>query len=98
MSPLRPKYLHVLALGAALALSACTGSYRLGADGVLLRPDALAGLTVREAHNLGYKIPPGHYPPPGMCRVWYPRRPPGQQPPPVSCSAFVPFGAILIRG
>lgn len=34
-------------------------------------------------------IPPGHYPPPGHCRVWYPGRPPGQQPPPVRCHGLV---------
>lgn len=32
------------------------------------------------------KIPPGHLPPPGRCRVWIPNRPPGQQGPPTSCS------------
>lgn len=31
-------------------------------------------------------IPPGHLPPPGECRIWYPGKPPGQQPPPVSCA------------
>ncbi len=31
------------------------------------------------------KIPPGHYPPPGKCRVWYPGQPPGHQPPATSC-------------
>ena len=30
-------------------------------------------------------IPPGHLPPPGMCRVWYDGQPPGHQPPPTSC-------------
>jgi hypothetical protein len=30
-------------------------------------------------------IPPGHLPPPGSCRVWYPGTPPGHQPPPTSC-------------
>ncbi len=29
--------------------------------------------------------PPGHMPPPGECRVWWPDRPPGQQPPPFRC-------------
>jgi hypothetical protein len=32
-------------------------------------------------------IPPGHYPPPGSCRLWFLERPPGHQPPPESCSA-----------
>lgn len=45
-------------------------------------------------------IPPGHLPPPGSCRVWYPERPPGHQPPPGNCadlSRRVPLGAWLIR-
>ena len=32
------------------------------------------------------KIPPGHFPPPGQCRVWHPGAPPGHQPRPGSCS------------
>ena len=43
-------------------------------------------------------IPPGHLPPPGACRIWYPGRPPGQQPPPTSCAVGVPPGAVLVRG
>lgn len=48
-----------------------------------------------------YKIPPGHMPPPGQCRIWFPERPPGQQPPPGDCRSLrhhVPQGAMLIRG
>lgn len=33
------------------------------------------------------KIPPGHLPPPGQCRIWYPGKPPGHQPPPTSCES-----------
>ena len=47
------------------------------------------------------EIPPGHMPPPGECRIWFPGRPPGQQPPPGPCSELrhqVPAGAILVRG
>jgi hypothetical protein len=47
------------------------------------------------------KIPPGHMPPPGKCRIWYPDLPPGQQPPPGECRDLqyrVPPGAWLIRG
>jgi hypothetical protein len=46
-------------------------------------------------------IPPGHMPPPGQCRIWYPERPPGQQPPPGDCEELrydVPPGAWLLRG
>ncbi|HKY31920.1 MAG TPA: hypothetical protein VJV23_05235 [Candidatus Polarisedimenticolia bacterium] len=45
-------------------------------------------------------IPPGHLPPPGQCRIWYPGKPPGHQPPPGRCSALrreVPAGAWLLR-
>jgi hypothetical protein len=47
------------------------------------------------------KIPKGHMPPPGECRIWYPDRPPGHQPPPGDCEELqyqVPRGAWLIRG
>ena len=47
------------------------------------------------------KIPPGHMPPPGYCRIWYPNRPPGHQPPPGPCQKLerqVPPGAIIVRG
>lgn len=50
-------------------------------------------------HQHGYthlQIPPGHYPPPGECRIWYPDRPPGHQPPPGQCWP-VPPGAWMIR-
>jgi hypothetical protein len=46
-------------------------------------------------------IPPGHLPPPGQCRIWFPGDPPGQQPPPGSCADLewrVPLGAWLIYG
>lgn len=32
-----------------------------------------------------YRIPRGHLPPPGLCRVWFYDRPPGHQPPPTNC-------------
>ncbi len=46
------------------------------------------------------RIPPGHMPPPGECRIWYPDRPPGDQPPPGNCRELrrqLPPGAWLIR-
>lgn len=45
------------------------------------------------------RIPKGHLPPPGECKVWFPERPAGQQPPPQSCSSAImskPPGAWII--
>ena len=47
------------------------------------------------------RIPAGHLPPPGECRIWFPDRPPGQQPPPGPCRELrrrLPDDAILVRG
>ena len=35
------------------------------------------------------RIPPGHMPPPGSCRPWYPGAPPGHQPPPGDCDELL---------
>jgi hypothetical protein len=45
------------------------------------------------------RVPRGHYPPPGACRVWYAGRPPGHQPPPMRCDRLygrVPAGAFIL--
>jgi hypothetical protein len=45
------------------------------------------------------RVPRGHYPPPGECRLWYEGRPPGHQPPPARCERFigrVPAGAFIL--
>lgn len=73
---------------------------------LLIHAGALAGCVVYEEPHPVYqakpvKIPPGHMPPPGQCRIWYPDRPPGHQPPPGPCHALqyqVPPGAVLVRG
>jgi len=67
---------------------------------------ALAGCVVYQEPQPVYqakpvKIPPGHLPPPGQCRIWFPDRPPGHQPPPGPCQVLqyqVPPGAFLVRG
>lgn len=55
----------------------------------------------KKERRSGFRIPPGHMPPKGKCRVWFKDRPPGHQPPPVSCHRIgsrVPYGAVVIRG
>jgi hypothetical protein len=50
------------------------------------------------AHGL-LKIPKGHLPPPGQCRIWMPGTPPGRQPRPGDCRTLaseVPRGAWLV--
>jgi len=45
------------------------------------------------------RVPKGHYPPPGACRIWYAGRPPGHQPPPVRCDRLygrVPVHAFIL--
>lgn len=47
------------------------------------------------------RIPAGHRPPRGLCRIWFPDRSPGHQPPPGDCRELdyhLPAGAWLIRG
>jgi hypothetical protein len=49
----------------------------------------------------GFRIPPGHMPAAGMCRVWYPGVPPGHQPPAVPCRALRGYrfvGAVVVEG
>ncbi|WP_375738523.1 tetratricopeptide repeat protein [Pseudomonas boanensis] len=47
------------------------------------------------------RIPRGHMPPRGKCRIWFPDRPAGRQPAPGKCKKLqhrVPQGAYLVRG
>jgi hypothetical protein len=59
------------------------------------------GIEVVEASGRTFRVPPGHYPPPGQCRVWDPDLPPGRQSPPGPCDVLerqVPPGSYLIYG
>jgi hypothetical protein len=71
-----------------------------GCGGVVISGPGPGGHT--PGHGYGnLDIPPGHLPPPGECRIWYPGVPPGQQPPPGNCydlAPQVPLGAWLIYG
>ena len=56
----------------------------------------------RDYYRDGYaRVPAGHMPPRGQCRIWYADRPPGHQPPPGDCRKLerrVPSGARLVYG
>ena len=50
---------------------------------------AAAPLSAQVRKHDVVKIPPGHLPPKGMCRVWIDGVPPGQQPPVTTCADAV---------
>ena len=59
------------------------------------------GVTVRPSDARSFRIPPGHYPPRGQCRIWVPNSPPGLQSAPGPCRDLerrVPAGAYLVYG
>ena len=78
----------------AWLLSGCTSAtleYRL--------PPGDAAHTAPPPHS-SLKIPAGHLPPPGSCRIWFPGTPPGQQSPPGDCEVLarnVPSRAWLLH-
>ena len=63
---------------------------------------APAPRTRHRAPTRAVRIPPGHLPPPGTCRLWYVGRPPGHQPPPASCArlfrSYRQPGVIILQG
>lgn len=116
-SPLHRPLAAAAALAVMLALGACapvvatirptlridgTVTLQAGVRIVRVPQDRPAGgIDVRPVDARSFKIPPGHYPPPGACRAWVPGRPPGQQTPPGPCPAIerdLPAGAYLVIG
>lgn len=54
--------------------------------------------TVRVPGRRTLFVPPGQFPPAGLCRVWIVDRPPGQQARPAACNALgaIPTGAFIL--
>lgn len=64
-------------------------------------PRSGGALEVVSPAGVTFRIPPGHFPPPGQCRVWNPELPPGQQSAPGACAELerrVPAGHYLVYG
>lgn len=64
-----------------------------------LEPDHRTVLRARPIYPGHLGIPRGHYPPPGLCRIWIPGEAPGRQTSPSHCSTLakeVPAGGWLV--
>lgn len=74
----------------------------IAAAATMLLPAALAAQGRGRGGGSYDRIPPGHMPPSGMCRVWYDGVPPGHQPLPTRCdvaeSDAYYNGGRVIRG
>ena len=95
------KNLAMVALAAAMAsplpaqVVASTGTVRDRVEAARRRAEEArtravldsALLRTRGTRESARRIPPGHLPPRGLCRVWIEGVPPGQQPPVESCAA-----------
>lgn len=104
----RTPRLLLLAAIASVLLAACLPVFEVRvtteSDGgvriVQIPLGATGAVTVERADGSTFVIPPGHFPPRGACRVWYPDVPPGRQPPPGDCAVLrgeVPAGAVLVQ-
>jgi len=76
-------------------------SFAIAAAVVMVLAQAASVEAQGRGRGRGFKIPPGHMPAPGMCRVWYQGVPPGHQPPAVPCRALRGYrfvGAVVVEG
>ena len=95
-----------LAVGMAAPLSAQGVTFRTGEiDPTRRIPTSVGQVLGQEQQSRTGKssdrVPPGHLPPAGMCRIWIEGVPPGQQPAPTDCQTAVatkPANARVIWG
>jgi hypothetical protein len=74
--------------------------YESPTGGPASRPSPQRHASAPVAKHAPLRIPPGHLPPPGSCRIWVPGTPPGHQSPPGDCARLaraVPVGAWLVH-
>lgn len=70
---------HTLAAVCTLSfMASCTAA-------VAVRQPEPAAVSASAEDRRPLGIPPGHLPPPGKCRLWFPGRPPGHQQPSGDC-------------
>lgn len=84
---------------AALLLASCSST--MSAIGLPSGRNADVVVSDNGSRGRHLKVPPGHYPRAGQCRIWYEGRPPGHQPKAASCASLVghvPAGAFLLYG
>ena len=90
MSKTRFHFAPIMALG---FMAACTPPMRSV-------PFATRVIVVSDDEDRSQlKVPPGHLPAAGQCRVWFPGRPPGQQPRAGSCNGIervAPAGSWIL--
>jgi hypothetical protein len=86
---------HIAALaGLGVTLTACSTVVRKAPA-----PASRVVVVSADEDRSALKVPRGHYPPLGECRLWYPGRPPGRQPAPGACSRverYAPAGAWIL--
>lgn len=89
-----PGYRSIIAVCAAAILAAPAGAQ-------LPKVKKDKSPLVKEWTRGPADIPPGHRPPPGMCRIWIDNVPPGHQPAPTDCATAVrtrPVNGRVIYG
>ena len=82
-------------LATVLLLGACVSATRVvGGPG-----ERLVIASTGDVDTRSLKVPPGHLPPVGQCRVWFPGRPPGKQPAASGCAGIAriaPAGSWIL--
>lgn len=74
---------------------------RIAAVAALVAAVAVPGVAEAQRSGGTWRVPRGHEPPSGMCRIWVDGVPPGRQPAPMDCATAVrmrPRDARVIHG